>query len=105
MIAPKTGMGLNTQQVIWGHSGRQERPHLYRRLQPGLFNYATTDQVLKRVDAVTVTAQPEGPAVLTYDEAEDRFTGSFTLSAGKYAEITAVRIPENAEVTYRLPGP
>lgn len=105
MIAPKTGMGLNTQQVIWDILADRSVPTYTDAYSQALFNYATTDQVLKRVDAVTVTVQPEGPAVLTYDEAEDRFTGSFTLSAGKYAEITAVRIPENAEVTYRLPGP
>ena len=98
------GLGISTQQVIWDILAGKSVPTYQDAYSRALFTYATTDQVLERVDAVTVAAQPEGPAVLTYDEAGDKYTGYFTLSADKYAEITAVKIPENAEATYSLPG-
>lgn len=105
MLSHSMGLGMNTQQVIWDILAGKSVPTYQDAYSRALFTYATTDQVLERVDAVTVAAQPEGPAVLTYDEAGDKYTGYFTLSADKYAEITAVKIPENAEATYSLPGP
>ena len=104
MLSHSMGLGISTQQVIWDILAGKSVPTYQDAYSRALFTYATTDQVLERVDAVTVAAQPEGPAVLTYDEAGDKYTGYFTLSADKYAEITAVKIPENAEATYSLPG-
>lgn len=104
MLSHSMGLGISTQQVIWDILAGKSVPTYQDVYSRDLFTYATTDQVLERVDAVTVAAQPEGPAVLTYDEAGDKYTGYFTLSADKYAEITAVKIPENAEATYSLPG-
>ena len=104
VITPGLGMGLSTQQVIWDILADKSVPTYSDAYSAALFTYATTDQVLERTDVATVTAQPEGPAVLTYDEAADRYTGSFTLAAGKYAEITAETLPENAEAYYALPA-
>ena len=68
------GLGISTQQVIWDILAGKSVPTYQDAYSRALFTYATTDQVLERVDAVTVAAQPEGPAVLTYDEAGDKYT-------------------------------
>lgn len=104
MVGADIGMGMSTQQVIWDILAGKSAPSYTDAYSAALFTYATTDQALERVDTVTVTAEPESPVALVYDETTGSYAGTFTLDAERYVAITAVEIPGNAEVRCTLPN-